>query len=160
MPSSTQTALWFMNTRVRIVVSADDAPDGLSVLRHWAPYGDSPPLHVHDNEDEVFHIISGQVRFTIDGQIVEASAGDTLVAPKGVPHTYCVDSAEGARFLTVTAHRDFEAMVREAARPATAPGLPEPVDHPTPEMIEAITRICAKHSIRLIGAPLQPKIAA
>jgi uncharacterized cupin superfamily protein len=33
------------------------------VLEHRVPHGDSPPLHVHRNEDEVFHVLEGELRF-------------------------------------------------------------------------------------------------
>ena len=55
--------LWFLNTRVTIRVSYTDGADGISVLEHWAPHGDSPPLHVHEHEDEIFHILEGAFRF-------------------------------------------------------------------------------------------------
>lgn len=154
------TALWFLNTRVSIISGADENTDGLSVLKHWAPFGDSPPLHIHENEDEVFHIIEGEISFTIGDTTIEARTGDTIIAPKRTPHTYCVESQSGAKWLTVTAHRDFEAFVREVARPATAAGLPEPSGPPTPEKAETLARVCEQHGIRLVGAPMAPRLAA
>ncbi len=53
----------------------------------------------------------------------------------------------------MTTGGDFEAMVRETARPATAAGLPEAA-HPTPEMIAAVDAACARNKIRLVRAPL------
>ena len=158
--NSTTPALWFMNSRVRIVSGASDNSDGLSVIKHWLPFGESPPLHIHDSEDEVFHIIEGNVRFIVGDEIIEKTAGDSLVAPKGVPHTFVVDSADGAKLVTVTAHGDFEAMIHEVSRPATDAGLPEPSGPPTPEMAAALTEICARHAIRFVGAPLEPRQAA
>ena len=52
--SDDQRDLWFLNTRVLIRVSYQDGADDISVLEHWAALGDSPPLHVHHSEDEVF----------------------------------------------------------------------------------------------------------
>ncbi|GAA6758816.1 cupin domain-containing protein [Thermus oshimai] len=51
-------ALWFFNTLVHLWVSEVEGQDGLSVLEHRAPFGDSPPLHVHHTEDEVFVVLS------------------------------------------------------------------------------------------------------
>lgn len=154
MQNQTQDpALWFMNTRVKIVVPASTGDDRISVLKHWAPFQDSPPLHIHDSEDEVFHVLSGRIRFSVDGKPVILNAGDILMAPKGIPHSYIVESQEGAQWVTVTTGGDFEAMVRETSRPATAAGLPEAA-HPTPEMIAAVDAACARNGIRLVGAPL------
>ena len=103
MQNQTQDpALWFMNTRVKIVVPASIGDDRISVLKHWAPFQDSPPLHIHDSEDEVFHVLSGRIRFSVDDRSVILEAGDILMAPKGIPHSYIVESQEGAQWITVT----------------------------------------------------------
>ncbi|OHV89489.1 cupin domain-containing protein [Mesorhizobium sp. ORS 3428] len=145
--------LWFNNTLVAIQVSSTDGEDGICVIEHRLPYGDSPPLHVHRNEDEVFHILEGQMRFLIDGRERIVGAGETIIAPKGLPHRYRVESPAGAHTLTVTRGADFETMVRQASRPAEKPDLPPPAE-PTPEMIAALTRICAESGIDIVGAPL------
>ena len=45
--------IWFLNTLVKIRVAGDDGTDGLSVLEHRAPAGDSPPLHSPDGGRDV-----------------------------------------------------------------------------------------------------------
>lgn len=49
--------------------------------------GEGPALHVHDY-DEVFVIRAGRALFTIGEQKIEASAGDVLFGPAGVPHKF------------------------------------------------------------------------
>jgi quercetin dioxygenase-like cupin family protein len=151
--TSRQEKLWFLDSLVTIRVSERDSDDGISVIEHEVPFGSSPPLHVHRNEDEVFHLLSGEARFSVAGKDIAATAGDTLLAPKGVPHTYLVTSREGARWLTVTRNRDFERMVRATARPAEADALPPRVP-PTPEQVAALEAACRAHGIALIGPPL------
>lgn len=145
--------LWFNNTLVAIQLSSKDSVDGVCVIEHRLPHGDSPPLHVHRNEDEIFHILGGRLRFLINGHERIACAGETIVAPKGLPHTYQVVSPEGAHTLTITRGSEFETMVRLASRPAARPELP-PLSQPSPEMIEALTRLCAGNGIDLVGSPL------
>ena len=89
--------LWFLNTRVVIRVSSRDGSDGLSVLEHQAACGESPPLHIHHEEDEVFHILEGEVRYQVGETTYLAKAGETFIAPKGIPHTYRIVSPESAR---------------------------------------------------------------
>ena len=84
--------LWFLDTLVTIRVARAEGADGMSVLESLAPRGDSPPLHVHHTEDEVFHVIAGELRLQLDDQDLGLAAGETLLAPKGVPHTYRVES--------------------------------------------------------------------
>lgn len=146
--------LWFLDTRVTIRVSHEDATDGVSILEHWAAHGDSPPLHIHAGEDEIFYIVEGEVRFRVGERDHLARAGETLLAPQGVAHTYRVESAEGARWLTITRGRLFEDFVRAFGRPAERDGLPDPSGPPTPEQAEALARACRAYGIELVGPPL------
>ena len=144
---------WFLDTLVRVQVATDEAA-GLSVLEHWVPFGDSPPLHIHQTEDEVFHILEGAMTFRIHDQERHVAAGETLLAPRGIPHTYRADAAGGGRFLTVTARGDFERMVRELGRPAPRLELPPPSGPPTPEAMATLTATARKHGIEIVGPPL------
>lgn len=149
--ASAVESLWFLNTRATIRRSADAAAEGVAIIEHVLPEGDSPPLHVHTQEDEVFHILEGVVRFRLGGIEVLAQAGETLVAPKGAPHSYRVETVH-ARVLTVTIGGDFEGVVREMSRPA-GDGLP-PATAPSSELIESLTAACARHHIEIVGPPL------
>src|SRR5437867_8748679 len=116
--------LWFQNSLVTIRVSMSDGQDGISVLEHRVPYGFSPPLHFHHAEDEVLHVLEGEFRVKVGDQERRAGAGDIRLIPKGVPHTYRVESANGGRCLTITARGEFERFVRAISRRAERPGLP------------------------------------
>jgi len=148
--------LWFLNTRVSIRVAAAAGSDGISVIEHHAPFADSPPLHIHRGEDEVFHVLDGRLRLRIADSAAAAGPGETLLAPRGVPHSYCVDSPGGARWLTVTCGRDFERFVRALGRPPEGPGLPEPSGPPSPEQAAALGELALAHGIELVGPPLEP----
>lgn len=144
---------WFGNTLVDFRARADQSEDGLSIVDHWMPYGEAPPLHIHQSQDEYFHVLEGVMRFEVGGKTIIARAGDTLTAPKGVPHRFRVDSVLGARCLTITKGRDFEAMLDEMSRPAEIADLP-PQRQPTPDMIAALTEACRRANIDIIGPPL------
>ena len=154
MPDAATESLWFLNTLVRVRVSEREGSDGISVLEHRAPHGDSPPLHLHREEDEVFHLLDGEVRIHVAGEERRLGAGESLLAPKGVPHTYRVESQSGARWLTVTSKGDFERFVRAISRAAAANELPEPTGAPTPQAVEALSAAAQAHGIELVGPPL------
>jgi quercetin dioxygenase-like cupin family protein len=151
--TATHTQLWLLNTLVTLRVSSEEGNDGLSLLETLAPRGASPPLHVHHTEDEVFHILEGELRFRVGDDELRAGAGETLLAPKGVPHTYLVESERG-RWLVATANGDFERFVRSFSRPAERSELPEPAPPRTPAQAEALAAACREHGIELVGPPL------
>ncbi|WP_205598150.1 cupin domain-containing protein [Caulobacter sp. 17J65-9] len=146
-------ALWFLNTRVEIRRPSADGADGVSIAEHRMPFGDSAPLHVHEREAEIFHLLEGEMRFRVGETETLARPGDTLVAPPGVPHTFRVESAKGARCLVITPGPDFEGLIRAAARPAEGPGLP-PACAPTADQIEALGALALANRIELLGPPM------
>jgi mannose-6-phosphate isomerase-like protein (cupin superfamily) len=152
----TTPQLWFLNTLVTVRVGHDEGCDGVSVLESRAPYGDSPPLHVHHTEDEAFCVLEGELRLRTDDTDVRIGPGEAVLAPVGVPHTYRVESPEGARWLVVTTHGDFERFVRALSRPAERAELPVPEGPPTPEQAEALAATAREHGIELVGPPLEP----
>src|SRR5579864_1890881 len=71
--------LWFLNTLVSVQVPHELGPDGVSVLESRAPHGDSPPLHVH-GEDEIFHVLEGTMLIRVGGEDRVVLAGESLLA--------------------------------------------------------------------------------
>lgn len=146
--------LWFINTLVIIRVPPELGKDGTCVMEHHAPMGDSPPLHVHHEQDEVFVLLAGKARIHLSGRDIEARTGDCLLVPKGEPHSYLATSADGVRFLTITRGEGFVGLVRELGRPATTDGLPEPGRPPSPKEQEALAQVARKHGAEFVGPPL------
>ena len=147
--------VWFLNTLVLVRVPPERGTDGLCVMEHHAPNGDSPPLHIHHDQDEVFTLLAGEARFHLSGRDIEARTGDWLIVPKGEPHSYLPTSVEGVRFLTITRGDGFVGLVREAGRAANADGLPELSPPPSHEEQDALARIARKHGVEFVGPPLR-----
>src|SRR5262245_21109099 len=147
--------LWFLDSLVTIRVSTLDGPDGISVLDHRMPCGSSPPFHLHRTEDELFHILEGDFRLKVQDHEQRAGPRTIVLAPKGVPHTYRVESALGGRCLTITVRGDFERFVRAMSRPAERPKLPEPAGLPSADAMKALRATAAQYGIEFVGPPLQ-----
>jgi quercetin dioxygenase-like cupin family protein len=145
--------IWFGDTLIHVRAAHEAGRDGLSCLESTAPHGDSPPLHVHRTEDELFHVVAGRLRLRAGDEDIELAAGETFLAPQGLPHTYRVESDE-ARWLVVTTNGDFEGFVRAAGRPAEQATLPAPSGPPTPEQQQAFAELALRHGIELVGPPL------
>ena len=66
---------------------------GVSFIVVDAPPGSGPRLHKHPYE-EVFIVQEGEATFTVGDEVIEASGGQIVVAPAGVPHKF-VNSGSG-----------------------------------------------------------------
>ena len=151
--SADMRALRFRDTPVRVRISADDSNGGISVLEHRCAKGEAPPLHIHRNEDEIFHVIGGRLQFEIGGERLTASDGDVVLVPCGVPHRFLVQSDTGAHWLTIMKGRDFESLVKDVSMP-TDIADPPAITHPGPEEIAALTATCAANGIDIVRPPM------
>tara|TARA_R110002020_G_scaffold135228_6_gene302042 strand:- start:4437 stop:4916 length:480 start_codon:yes stop_codon:yes gene_type:complete len=80
-----------------------------------------PPRHIHRNEDEIIHVIEGEVTFWLEGQILARRGGDTVFIPRGKEHAFHVTGAEPARFVTVVTPGGFESFFARAAEAGLQP---------------------------------------
>ena len=146
---------WFKGALVNIRVSWIAGRIASVWWSTYMPYGMSPPLHVHRNEDEVFHILEGSMRIQVDGVESIAHAGQTVMAPKGVPHSFRVES-RGRRPLPDDhvgrrpgAHDPRESASRQPGHAAWR-SESEPGEAVSP----ALARCCARNGIDIVGEPL------
>lgn len=63
--------------------------------------GAGPPLHVHPY-DETFVVLVGRARFTVGEVTLEASAGEVVFGPAGVPHRF--ENIGSGRLQTIDIH--------------------------------------------------------
>jgi mannose-6-phosphate isomerase-like protein (cupin superfamily) len=138
--------LWFLNNLAQVHVNEPT----LSIVELSGAPGDTPPLHVHHDEDEVFHVLEGELTVHVAGaEPIVLRAGDAAFAPRGVPHVYVVTSETRARWIGTTTGPQFASFVAELSTPAAAPTLPEAPDI-DPAQVAAVA---ASHRIDLLGPP-------
>ena len=113
-----------------------------------------PPLHLHRADDEAWFVLEGEMSFFVAGDDpIRVQAGAVAFGPRGIPHTYRVESDRAARWLAVCTPGEFERFVVAASRPAERPELPPPHEPPTEEEIAAVAALAAKHGIEVLGPP-------
>ncbi len=64
-----------------------DHGSGVSFFLARTPPGRGPRLHRHPYE-ETFVVHEGRIEFTVDGQTIEAEAGQIVIAPPGSAHKF------------------------------------------------------------------------
>jgi len=87
-------------------VTGDTIGAGMSVIVVDAAPGGGPRLHRHPYE-EVFVVLEGEATFTLGDQQRVARAGDVVVAPPGVAHTFRNTGSGTLRQVDVHAARRF-----------------------------------------------------
>jgi uncharacterized cupin superfamily protein len=113
-------------------------------------HGEMPPLHVHA-EDESVHVFEGTLTIYVGEENFRLDAGETLVAPAGVPHTFRAESAT-ARLLTMS-RVDSAARYDDFLRAVTRPADSEAPAWATGEDEATVTAIAAAAGITVLSAP-------
>jgi quercetin dioxygenase-like cupin family protein len=102
----------------------DPAAPRAEVIVTIAPGALGPPRHVHTRQREIFHIESGRVILTIDGNQSVGLPGETLIVEPGQAHTF----ANGSPTEPLVFRAVFEPalnlywMLSEAAKAAVRNG--------------------------------------
>ena len=141
-------ALRFFGEQVTILAAGEETARRLAVVHHEAPEATSPPWHVQPDDDETFYVLDGRMTFWSgdpERPVAEGGPGTFVFVPRGVPHSFRVDSPT-ARFLTVHTPSGHEAFYRAAGGPVEEPAGSEP----DIARVEAAGR---EHGVRLLGPP-------
>jgi mannose-6-phosphate isomerase-like protein (cupin superfamily) len=68
------------------------------VVREWTMPGPAW-MHIHELDDEAFHVLEGTLRFKFLDREIDATPGTTVFVPAGLAHTYRV--IEPSRYLVI-----------------------------------------------------------
>jgi mannose-6-phosphate isomerase-like protein (cupin superfamily) len=110
----------------RYVVTGDQTAGALAVVEHdLAPRALGAPLHVHEREDEISHVLAGRLGVQVGDDVVEAGPGDTVLKPRGIPHAFWNPGDEPVRFLELIAPAGFERYFEDVAPLIDAAGPPD-----------------------------------
>ena len=104
--------------------------------------GTGIPMHLHKNEDELFHILEGQVEFRVGTQAITATAGTTVFLPRNIPHDWMVVGNTPARTLLSVFPAGAEKMWQELSDLPAGP----------PDM-RRVVEICARHGVSFLPPP-------
>ena len=121
------------------VVPAD--AHGLLVLENTFHTRGGPARHLHHNQDEWFYVVEGTFVIEVGQQRYTLQPGDSLLAPREVPHVWAhTGDARGRILVTFMPAGKMEAFFREVTRANAMP----PQD---PALWQA-------HDMELLGPPL------
>jgi len=134
----------WLGTTYEIILSKEDSGGAMSIVRAEAPPDSGPLLHVHQDADETFVILSGRSEFLLNGNRSILGAGETVFVPRGSEHTFRVVGDEPALHLVILTPGGFEGFFVEMGRDQLA----------IPDDMEEITKRAAQYHLAFTGPPL------
>jgi mannose-6-phosphate isomerase-like protein (cupin superfamily) len=112
-------------TRVEFKVESDSAT-GASLTEWTALPGFDTGLHVHENLEETWFVLSGELEFRFGDEEFIAGIGATVFVPPHVPHAFANPGAAEARFLLTTSPPGHDRYFDELAAILAVDGPPDP----------------------------------
>ena len=106
--------LVFGEATILIRASAETTGGAFTLFEEVPPLADTP-LHVHENEDELFYVLEGEHVFQVGAAEFQAGPGGVVFAPRGVPHSQRRVVPRSGRVLVLTSPAGFEGFFRELA---------------------------------------------
>ena len=121
----------------------EDTEGAFDYLIGEVGYGGGPPMHLHINEDEVLHLLEGELMLKVGDETIEMSAGDMAFVPRGVPHGYTNRQQTPARAVGVFVPSGLARFM--SAYLALPPGPPDP------QQLEELSK---QYGMVVVGPPL------
>jgi quercetin dioxygenase-like cupin family protein len=101
------------------------------------------PLHVHPNQDEIFHVQDGEYLFLVGQDKFQLKAGECIFLPRKVPHAWTQISEKGRMMVIFQPAGKLEEFFVTMAALEKEPTK------------EDIAKIFADHDMQVVGPPLK-----
>ena len=134
----------WLGVRYKTILSPAESGGAMSIVDSESPACSGPPRHVHEREDEVFIVLTGECEFWLEGQTFRRGPGETAFIPRGREHTFRVMRDLPSRHLLILTPGGFEGFFAEMARGAFR----------IPEDMPAVVESAARHHLTFTGPPL------
>lgn len=103
-------------------VTSADSGGAMLVIENTNRAKGGPAKHLHVSQDELFYCIEGEYRIEVGGVRYDLRAGDSILAPRQVPHVWAyVGHTTGRLLITFTPPGAMEPFFREVSKGNSMP---------------------------------------
>jgi mannose-6-phosphate isomerase-like protein (cupin superfamily) len=110
-----------MSTFTFKVATADTAGNLFVIEHRGLQPGKGPALHLHYSQEEWFYVLEGEVAFLVGDQHLSLRTGESVLAPRRVPHTFSAVGSPAHMLIAFTPACKMEQyFIDGAAHPAAS----------------------------------------
>jgi quercetin dioxygenase-like cupin family protein len=120
-------------------LTGEDTNGLYTLIEQFNDPGMKIPLHIHKDEDELFHVLEGELEIQIGEEIKLLKAGDIGFCPRGIPHSWKVTGNDKAKVMLSIFPAGLENMFQELAE--FPPGPPD---------FQKVAEIGKKYNIKFV----------
>jgi quercetin dioxygenase-like cupin family protein len=101
-----------------VCLSGADTGGAYCLLEVSLAPGMMVPRHTHTREDEAYYVLSGELEIVVGGETFVLRAGDSLMAPRDIPHRLRNSGSVENHCLLMFSPSGFEGFLKVTALPA------------------------------------------
>jgi len=101
-----------------VCLSGADTGGAYCLLDIGLAPGMTVPRHMHTREDEAYYVLSGELEVVVGDVVFILRAGDTLMAPRDIPHQLRNSGDVENHYLIMFSPSGFEGFLKATAVPA------------------------------------------
>ena len=119
-----------------LCLSGADTGGAYCVIEASLAPGMGVPRHTHTREDEAYFVLVGELEVIVGDKVFVLEAGDTLIAPRDIPHQLRNSGVVENHYLVTFSPSGFEGFLLATAVPA-----PENAPAPTKPPATAVRNV-------------------
>ena len=128
-----------------VCLSGADTGGAYCLLEVSLAPGMAVPRHTHTREDEVYFVLAGELEVTVAEKTFVLRPGDTLLAPRDIPHELRNFGNITNHYLLVFSPSGFEEFIMATAVPA--PGHAVAPTKPPAVAVENVHKLATDYGI-------------
>jgi mannose-6-phosphate isomerase-like protein (cupin superfamily) len=133
----------FGSMSIDFKVSSLGTNGGFFVMENTDALKGGPPRHLHHEQEEWFYVVEGDYVVEIGDERHKLGPGDSVLAPRKVPHVWAhVGDGTGRQLIVFQPAGEMEAFFGELAK---VEGAPQP---------EKLRALFLSHGMEVTGPPL------
>ena len=128
-----------------VCLSGTDTGGAYCLLEVSLAPGMAVPRHTHTREDEVYFVLAGELEATVGDETFVLGPGDTLLAPRDIPHELRNSGNVENHYLLIFSPSGFEEFMMATAVPA--PDNAVAPTEPPAVAVENVLELAASYGI-------------
>ena len=144
LPPGVGPKVWMSGDEYQILLDAKSSANTMTLIDALVPPGGGHPAHLHEDVDELFFMLDGQLEIMADGVTQIVMAGGRVFVRRNVPHAFRNRTDQAVRMLIFYTPAGVEQFFLAAGVPAIEGMAPPPA---TKDRVEREVEIASAHHI-------------
>lgn len=147
---SLDNSTWYKGLLISQLAGTSDTNGAFDLVESKMNRGTEPPPHIHEREDELFYILSGEMKVFADRSVFTVEAGESVFLPKKVPHAYLIQS-EQCHVLALMTPGGFINAINKMNAPARTMGIPSDMETYATADLTATMAVFMEYGVRMLS---------